>query len=94
MHISANDNIKCLDLALVLSPYFQPLSDEIHLTPSITFPNLQQPAQNGRLLKQLESDYQGVFQWSGEINVFKHALGTCQLSSYHHKKLKLIPLGY
>lgn len=52
----------------------KPLSDEIHLTPSITFPNLQQPAQNGRLLKQLESDYQGVFQWSGEINVFKHAL--------------------
>ena len=75
--------MRCPELAIVLmlSQSSQPLSDEIHLTPSITFPNLQQPSENGRLLKQLESDYQGVFKWSGEINVFKHALGTVFLSS-------------
>ena len=58
----------------------QPLMDQIHLTPSITFPNLQQPENNSRILKQLESTYQGVFKWSGEINVYKHALGTFLLS--------------
>lgn len=52
----------------------KPLMDQIHLTPSITFPNLQQPENNSRILKQLESTYQGVFKWSGEINVYKHAL--------------------
>jgi len=52
----------------------KPLSKQIHLIPSITFPNLQQPENNTRILKRLESDYQNVFGWAGEINVFKHAL--------------------
>jgi len=52
----------------------QNLSKEMHLTLSATFPNLQQPVNNSRILGQLESDYHGDFQWSGEINVFKHAL--------------------
>ena len=51
-----------------------PLSEKIHLIPSVTFPNLQQPENNSRNLGVLESTYQGVFKWSGEINVFKHAL--------------------
>eukprot|EP00091_Calanus_sinicus_P014765 TRINITY_DN3243_c0_g1_i3.p1 TRINITY_DN3243_c0_g1~~TRINITY_DN3243_c0_g1_i3.p1 ORF type:complete len:565 (-),score=165.35 TRINITY_DN3243_c0_g1_i3:132-1826(-) len=52
----------------------QPLSEKIHLIPSVTFPNLQQPENNSRNLGVLESTYQGVFKWAGEINVFKHAL--------------------
>jgi len=52
----------------------KPLSEQIHLIPSVTFPNLQQPENNSRVLGTLESKYQGVFKWSGEINVFKHAL--------------------
>jgi len=51
-----------------------PLTEQIHLIPSVTFPNLQQPQNNSRNLGELESKYQGVFKWSGEINVFKHAL--------------------
>jgi len=52
----------------------QPLSEQIHLIPSVTFPNLQQPENNSRNLGELEFKYQQVFKWSGEINVFKHAL--------------------
>jgi len=52
----------------------KPLEDEIHLIPSVTFPNLQQPENNSRIMGTLEDKYQGVFKWSGEINVFKHAL--------------------
>jgi len=52
----------------------QPLSEKIHLIPSVTFPNLQQPENNSRNLGVLESTYQGVFKWAGEVNVFKHAL--------------------
>jgi len=50
------------------------LAKQIHLIPSVTFPNLQQPENNSRILGTLESNYQQVFKWSGEINVFKHAL--------------------
>ena len=55
--------------------------DEIHLTPSVSFPNLQQPKNNSRILRQLERTFPGVFKWSGEINIYKHALGILQSSS-------------
>ena len=40
----------------------QPLSEQIHLIPSVTFPNLQQPENNSRNLGNLESKYQRVFK--------------------------------
>ena len=52
----------------------KPLSKKIHLIPSVTFPNLQQPENNSRNLQELEAKYPDVFKWSGEINIFKHAL--------------------
>jgi len=52
----------------------KPLAEQIHLIPSVTFPNLQQPENNSRILEHLKSKHQGVFGWAGEINVFKHAL--------------------
>ena len=50
------------------------LSKDIHLIPSVTSPNLQQPENNSRILQSLEKDYPDVFGWAGEINVYKHAL--------------------
>ena len=50
------------------------LSKDIHLIPSVTSPNLQQPENNTRILQSLEKDYPDVFGWAGEINVYKHAL--------------------
>jgi len=52
----------------------KPLSKEIHLIPSFTAPNLQQPENNSRVLDMLLKDYPNVFGWAGEINVYKHAL--------------------
>lgn len=50
------------------------LSQKMHLTLSATFPNLQEPKNNSRILGDVQSRYPGIFKWSGEINVFKHAL--------------------
>ena len=50
------------------------LAQKMHLTLSATFPNLQEPKNNSRILGSLQSQYPGIFKWSGEINVFKHAL--------------------
>jgi len=52
----------------------QPLEEEMHLTLSATFPNLQKPGENYRLLNKLQSEHVDMFKWSGELNVFKHAL--------------------
>lgn len=52
----------------------KPLSKQIHLIPSVTAPNLQQPENNSRVMEMLEKDYPAVFGWAGEINVYKHAL--------------------
>ena len=55
------------------------LKDQIFLTLSATYPNLQSPRDNANILKELETDYPGAFNWAGEINVFKHALAGRQL---------------
>ena len=36
----------------------KPLMEQIHLIPSVTFPNLQQPENNSRILEQLKSKHQ------------------------------------
>lgn len=54
----------------------QPLAQQMHLTLSATFPNLQHLDEDNSTLtlRQLEKQFPDSFQWSGEINVFKHAL--------------------
>ena len=52
----------------------KPLSKQIHLIPSFTAPNLQQPENNSLVLDMLQKNYPNVFGWAGEINVYKHAL--------------------
>jgi len=50
------------------------MEEMIHLTLSVTFPNLQQPKDNNNNFNRLENSYPNTFGWAGEINVFKHAL--------------------
>jgi len=50
------------------------LQNQIHLTLSATFPNLQAPENDVSILKNLTTKHKDAFKWSGEINVFKHAL--------------------
>ena len=50
------------------------LSKQIHLLPSVTSPNLQQPENNSNVMEMLQKKFPGVFGWAGEINVYKHAL--------------------
>ncbi|CAL4182177.1 unnamed protein product, partial [Meganyctiphanes norvegica] len=47
---------------------------KMHLTVSATSLNLQNPINNMGVLNNLTSNFPNVFQWAGEINVFKHAL--------------------
>ena len=37
------------------------LTSAIHLLPSLTFPNLQNPTDNVRIVKELQQDFPGVF---------------------------------
>ena len=48
----------------------------IHLTLSMTFPNLQAPSGIFNNLNRLENTFPHAFSWAGEINVFKHALAS------------------
>ena len=48
--------------------------DSVHLTLSLTSPNLQRPENNSMLLSTMDKDFPNTFAWAGEINVFKHAL--------------------
>lgn len=47
---------------------------KMHLIVSATSLNLQNPVNNMVVLNNLTQSFPGVFQWAGEINVFKHAL--------------------
>jgi len=52
------------------------LEEKVHLTLSLTFPNLQQPKQLNNNLNRLQNQFPNIFKWAGEINVFKHALAS------------------
>jgi hypothetical protein len=52
------------------------LEEKIHLTLSMTFPNLQQPQRIVNNFNNLENSFPEAFTWAGEINVFKHALAS------------------
>jgi hypothetical protein len=47
---------------------------QVELILSATFPDLQDPINNLKNMKDLEAQFPGMFGWAGEINIFKHAL--------------------
>ena len=47
---------------------------EIHLTLSMTFPDLSRPASVLAGMERLDEAYPGVFSWMGEVNLVKQAV--------------------
>ena len=48
--------------------------DDIHLTLSMTFPDLSQPESILEGIEILDTEYPGLFEWMGEVNLVKQAL--------------------
>ena len=48
--------------------------DHLHLTLSMTFPDLADPASILPDMERLEAEFPGVFHWMGEVNLVKQAL--------------------
>ena len=46
----------------------------VHLTMSMTFPDLVRPATIIPAMRRLEEEYPGVFSWMGEVNLVKQAV--------------------
>ena len=61
------------DLANAAGYAASPPSD-IHLTLSMTFPDLARPATILPEMRRLEEEYPGVFSWMGEVNLVKQAV--------------------
>ncbi len=49
-------------------------SDEVHLTMSMTFPDLEEPDSVLVGMRLLDDEFPGVFSWMGEVNLVKQAL--------------------
>ena len=49
-------------------------SDEVHLTMSMTFPDLEKPDSVLVGMRLLDDEFPGVFSWMGEVNLVKQAL--------------------
>jgi len=49
-------------------------SSGVHLTLSMTFPDLARPATVLPEMRRLEGEYPGVFSWMGEVNLVKQAV--------------------
>lgn len=47
---------------------------DIHLTLSMTFPDLSRPEETLRGMSLLDREYPGQFKWMGEVNLVKQAL--------------------
>jgi hypothetical protein len=54
--------------------FIQTKPKEIHLTLSMTFPDLANPENILSLMKLYDLEYPGVFNWMGEVNLIKQAL--------------------
>ena len=54
--------------------YVTKAPDSLHLTLSMTFPDLSQPESVLSGMQLLEAEYPGVFGWMGEVNLAKQAL--------------------
>ena len=48
--------------------------DNVHLTLSMTFPDLERPATVLAGMELLDREFPGVFRWAGEVNLVKQAL--------------------
>eukprot|EP00095_Tigriopus_kingsejongensis_P012514 maker-scaffold455_size166772-snap-gene-0.29 protein:Tk12514 transcript:maker-scaffold455_size166772-snap-gene-0.29-mRNA-1 annotation:"hypothetical protein BRAFLDRAFT_82927" len=68
------DPVNDIENAKDVVNYMAKADREMHMTLSYTSPNLQKPEKIISIMDSLEQDYPDVFQWAGEINVFKHAL--------------------
>ena len=49
-------------------------SDAVHLTVSMTFPDLEEPESVLTGMRILDREFPGVFSWMGEVNLVKQAL--------------------
>ena len=54
--------------------YLASPSSRVHLTMSMTFPDLARPATILPEMHRLEEEYPGVFSWMGEVNLAKQAV--------------------
>ena len=54
--------------------YVLKVPSDIHMTLSMTFPDLSQPQSILPKMQLLEREYPGKFQWMGEVNLVKQAL--------------------
>lgn len=61
------------DLANAAGYEASPPSD-VHLTLSMTFPDLARPATILPEMRRLDEEYPGVFSWMGEVNLVKQAV--------------------
>jgi hypothetical protein len=61
------------DLANAAGYEASPPSD-VHLTLSMTFPDLARPATILPEMRRLDNEYPGVFSWMGEVNLVKQAV--------------------
>lgn len=48
--------------------------DDLHLTLSMTFPDLERPQEILEQMSLLNREYPGLFRWMGELNLVKQAL--------------------
>ena len=60
--------------AFVAGGGIAPLRRGVHLTLSMTFPDLSRPESVLAGMQLLDEEYPGVFNWMGEINLVKQAL--------------------
>ena len=49
-------------------------SQRVHLTLSMTFPDLSRPETVLPRMRLLDEEFPGLFRWMGEVNLVKHAL--------------------
>ena len=56
------------------SNYLEHARDDIHLTLSMSFPNLAEPAEIAPQIALLDREYPELFTWMGEVNLVKQAL--------------------
>jgi len=54
--------------------FIQSKPKDVHLTLSMTFPDLANPEHILSIMKLYELEYPGVFKWMGEVNLVKQAL--------------------
>lgn len=56
------------------SNYLEYIPEGIHLTLSMSFPDLANPQDIKRQMQQLDAKYPNLFSWMGEVNLVKQAI--------------------